>query len=103
MGVDIVLGPEMRSTGEVMGIDADFALAFAKAQLAAGSKLPMGQGFYQHVFASHKQRMIEPARRLKSLGYQLSVPAAQHVSSRKPALMWMSFARFRKVVQICWT
>jgi hypothetical protein len=71
MGVDIVLGPEMRSTGEVMGIDADFALAFAKAQLAAGSKLPMTGKIFISMSASHKQRMIEPARRLKSLGYQL--------------------------------
>jgi len=71
MGVDIVLGPEMRSTGEVMGIDADFALAFAKAQLAAGSKLPMAGKIFISMSASHKQRMIEPARRLKSLGYQL--------------------------------
>ena len=39
-GVDIVLGPEMRSTGEVMGIDKDFAAAFAKAQMGASSRLP---------------------------------------------------------------
>lgn len=71
MGVDIVLGPEMRSTGEVMGIDADFALAFAKAQLAAGSKLPTTGKIFISMSASHKHRMIEPARRLKSLGYQL--------------------------------
>lgn len=71
MGVDIVLGPEMRSTGEVMGIDADFALAFAKAQLAAGSKLPMTGKIFISMSASHKERMIEPARRLKSMGYQL--------------------------------
>src|SRR5205814_1719900 len=40
-GVDIILGPEMRSTGEVMGIDASFPIAFAKSQLAANSPLPM--------------------------------------------------------------
>src|SRR5262249_59174443 len=40
-GVDTILGPEMRSTGEVMGIDSSFAMAFAKAELAAGSDLPM--------------------------------------------------------------
>ena len=71
MGVDIVLGPEMRSTGEVMGIDADFALAFAKAQLAAGSRLPMTGKIFISMSANHKQRMVEPARRLKSMGYQL--------------------------------
>ena len=71
MGVDIVLGPEMRSTGEVMGIDADFALAFAKAQLAAGSRLPMTGKIFISMSANHKQRMIEPARHLRKLGYQL--------------------------------
>jgi carbamoyl-phosphate synthase large subunit len=71
MGVDIVLGPEMRSTGEVMGIDADFAVAFAKAQLAAGSRLPLTGKIFISMSANHKSRMIEPARRLKSLGYQL--------------------------------
>jgi carbamoyl-phosphate synthase large subunit len=40
-GVDVLLGPEMRSTGEVMGLDTDFALAFAKAQLGAGVELPL--------------------------------------------------------------
>jgi carbamoyl-phosphate synthase large subunit len=70
-GVDIVLGPEMRSTGEVMGIDADFALAFAKAQLAAGSRLPMKGKVFISMAASHKLRMIEPARRLKKLGFQI--------------------------------
>ena len=70
-GVDIVLGPEMRSTGEVMGIDADFALAFAKAQLAAGSRLPMTGKVFISMAASHKLRMIEPARRLKKLGFQI--------------------------------
>ena len=41
-GVDITLGPEMKSTGEVMGIDADLGLAYAKSQMAAGSPLPFG-------------------------------------------------------------
>jgi carbamoyl-phosphate synthase large subunit len=71
MGVDIVLGPEMRSTGEVMGIDADFALAFAKAQIAAGSRLPMKGKVFISMAEAHKKRMIEPARRLKKLGFQV--------------------------------
>ncbi len=70
-GVDIVLGPEMRSTGEVMGIDANFALAFAKSQIAAGSRLPMSGKVFISMASSHKQRMIEPARRLKALGYEV--------------------------------
>ncbi len=71
MGVDIVLGPEMRSTGEVMGIDADFALAFAKAQIAAGSRLPKTGKVFISMAEAHKKRMIEPARRLKKLGFQV--------------------------------
>jgi carbamoyl-phosphate synthase large subunit len=43
-GADTLLGPEMRSTGEVMGIDYDFASSYAKAQIAAGQKLPMSGG-----------------------------------------------------------
>ena len=71
MGVDIVLGPEMRSTGEVMGIDADFALAFAKSQIAAGSRLPMKGKIFISMADVHKKRMIEPARKLRRMGYQI--------------------------------
>jgi carbamoyl-phosphate synthase large subunit len=71
MGVDIVLGPEMRSTGEVMGIDAGFPMAFAKAQIAAGSRLPAKGKIFISMSASHKQRIIEPAKRLQKLGYQI--------------------------------
>ena len=71
MGVDIVLGPEMRSTGEVMGIDADFALAFAKSQIAAGSRLPLKGKIFISMAEVHKKRMIEPARKLRQMGYQL--------------------------------
>jgi carbamoyl-phosphate synthase large subunit len=59
-GVDIILGPEMKSTGEVMGIAPDFSRAFAKSQLAAGSRLPT-RGT---VFISVKDRDKEPAARL---------------------------------------
>ena len=71
MGVDIVLGPEMRSTGEVMGIDADFALAFAKSQIAAGSRLPLKGKIFISMADVHKKRMIEPARKLRRMGYQI--------------------------------
>jgi carbamoyl-phosphate synthase large subunit len=71
MGVDIVLGPEMKSTGEVMGIDADFAVAFAKSQIAAGSRLPEQGRVFISMAAAHKSRMIEPARKLRKLGYQI--------------------------------
>ena len=54
-GVDIVLGPEMRSTGEVMGIDTDFAAAFAKSQIAAYSRLPMAGTVFVSVARARPQ------------------------------------------------
>ncbi|MFN5536954.1 MAG: carbamoyl-phosphate synthase large subunit [Planctomyces sp.] len=71
MGVDIVLGPEMRSTGEVMGIDSDFPLAFAKSQLAAGTRLPMQGRIFVSIAAGRKERMIEPVRKLLQMGYRI--------------------------------
>ncbi|WP_146371531.1 carbamoyl-phosphate synthase large subunit [Symmachiella macrocystis] len=71
-GVDIILGPEMRSTGEVMGIDERFSLAFAKSQLAAGSQLPCEPcKVFVSVAAPHKQAIIGPARVLYRRGFQL--------------------------------
>ncbi|WP_145428050.1 carbamoyl-phosphate synthase large subunit [Symmachiella dynata] len=71
-GVDIILGPEMRSTGEVMGIDERFSLAFAKSQLAAGSQLPREPcKVFVSVAAPHKQAIIGPARVLYRRGFQL--------------------------------
>ena len=58
-GVDIILGPEMRSTGEVMGIDTDFAVAFAKSQLAASSRLPMSGTVFVSV-ADRDRKAIVP-------------------------------------------
>ncbi len=70
-GVDIVLGPEMRSTGEVMGIDHSFPLAFAKSQIAAGNTLPTQGTVFISMANRYKQQMIEPARRLRKLGFRL--------------------------------
>lgn len=70
-GVDIVLGPEMRSTGEVMGIDHDFAMSFAKAQTGAGANLPTKGTVFISMAATAKEKMIEPARRLQALGFKL--------------------------------
>ena len=70
-GVDIVLGPEMRSTGEVMGIDADFATSFAKAQIGAGNTLPTKGKVFISIAAGVKEKMIEPARRLQALGFEI--------------------------------
>jgi len=71
-GVDIVLGPEMRSTGEVMGVSERFSIAFAKSQLAAGVVLPPKQGkIFVSVAARHKERIVELAARLAKLGFEL--------------------------------
>ena len=70
-GVDIVLGPEMRSTGEVMGIDADFATSFAKSQTAAGANLPSKGRVFISMSTAAKEKMIEPARRLSGMGYAI--------------------------------
>ncbi|WP_303783624.1 carbamoyl-phosphate synthase large subunit [Sandarakinorhabdus limnophila] len=70
-GVDPVLGPEMKSTGEVMGIDADFATAFAKSQLAASTVLPQTGRVFISVKDSDKPQIIGAARDLVSLGFEL--------------------------------
>ncbi|HZZ28670.1 MAG TPA: carbamoyl-phosphate synthase large subunit [Pirellulales bacterium] len=71
-GVDIVLGPEMRSTGEVMGVSESFSIAFAKSQLAAGVLLPReGSIFISVASPAQKEHMVEVARRLVAMGYTL--------------------------------
>jgi carbamoyl-phosphate synthase large subunit len=70
-GVDIILGPEMRSTGEVMGIDDSFPMAFAKSQLAANSALPRSGTIFLSVADRDKQEIVPVARALQGMGYQL--------------------------------
>ena len=69
-GVDTVLGPEMKSTGEVMGIDRSFAIAFAKSQIGGGSRLPRAGTVFVSVKDADKPRILEAMRLLKSLGFQ---------------------------------
>lgn len=69
--VDVILGPEMRSTGEVMGIDWDPALAYAKAQLAAGMKLPTEGTIFISVKDEDKPHVISIAKSLSELGFKL--------------------------------
>jgi carbamoyl-phosphate synthase large subunit len=68
-GVDTVLGPEMKSTGEVMGIDHNFAMAFAKSQIGGGSRLPREGTVFVSVRDSDKPRVLEAIRLLVSLGF----------------------------------
>jgi carbamoyl-phosphate synthase large subunit len=70
-GVDIVLGPEMRSTGEVMGVSERFSMAFAKSQLAAGTVLPSAGNIFVSVADKSKPAIVDLASRLHKLGYTL--------------------------------
>ena len=70
-GVDTVLGPEMKSTGEVMGIDAVFGTAFAKSQSAAYGDLPTRGKVFVSVANRDKRAMIFPVKRLADLGFEV--------------------------------
>ncbi len=70
-GVDVMLGPEMRSTGEVMGIDSRFDRAFAKAQLGAGTDLPAQGKVFVSVRDRDKQALLAPCKRLLEMGFTL--------------------------------
>ena len=70
-GVDVILGPEMRSTGEVMGIDENFPLAFAKAQIAAGTVLPTEGTVYISVRNADKEAILPIARAFADEGFDL--------------------------------
>ena len=70
-GVDTILGPEMKSTGEVMGVGQTFAEAFVKSQLAAGVRLPTGGKAFLSVRNEDKARLIDIARALTELGFSL--------------------------------
>ncbi|MEO0679377.1 MAG: carbamoyl-phosphate synthase large subunit [Pseudomonadota bacterium] len=70
-GVDTLLGPEMRSTGEVMGLDASFDRAFLKSQIGAGVALPDGGRVFVSVKDADKDAILEPARTLAELGFEI--------------------------------
>ena len=70
-GVDILLGPEMKSTGEVMGIDADFGLAFAKAQMAANSALPLEGTVFISVKDRDKSAVVPIAKALDEMKFKI--------------------------------
>tara|TARA_R110002049_G_scaffold185580_3_gene353793 strand:+ start:12406 stop:15651 length:3246 start_codon:yes stop_codon:yes gene_type:complete len=74
-GVDIVLGPEMRSTGEVMGVSDRFSLAFAKSQIAAGAVLPESGNIFLSLTARHKESVLKLGQDLKELGFNLLATA----------------------------
>jgi carbamoyl-phosphate synthase large subunit len=71
-GVDTLLGPEMRSTGEVMGVDVTFGLAFAKSQMAAGTRLPREGTVFLSLADRDKTAGLDVARQLSDLGFALA-------------------------------
>ncbi|WP_095983276.1 carbamoyl-phosphate synthase large subunit [Melittangium boletus] len=77
-GVDVILGPEMKSTGEVMGIADDFPAAFAKSQQAAGVKLPKSGKVFISVRNDDKPAVVDLARRLRALGFKLVTTGGTH-------------------------
>jgi carbamoyl-phosphate synthase large subunit len=70
-GVDPVLGPEMKSTGEVMGVDENFGLAYFKSQLAAGNTLPTSGRVFVSVADQDKRKIVGVVRKLKELGFEI--------------------------------
>ncbi len=82
-GVDVVLGPEMRSTGEVMGADPSLPVAFAKVQMAAGRTLPTEGAAFISVRDSDKKGGADLARRLLSMGFTVFTTAGTHAAFRE--------------------
>jgi len=81
-GVDVILGPEMRSTGEVMGIDADFPHAYAKSQIAAGTILPMSGNAFISVRNEDKQAIIPIARAITEMGFEILATGGTYAALR---------------------
>ena len=93
-GVDVILGPEMRSTGEVMGIDMSFGLAFAKSQMAAGVPLPMGGTVLVSVNDADKPKMIHVAQQLAAMGFDLVATAGTFVALERAGV------RVRRIMRL---
>ncbi len=96
VGVDIVLGPEMRSTGEVMGISHSFPLAFAKSQLAAGTVFPTSGRVFVSVAQRHKEAAVGIARQLHAMGYEI---LATEGTARKLEEHNIPCERVKKIVE----
>ena len=95
-GVDPVLGPEMRSTGEVMGIDRDYAVAFAKSQLGGGAKLPLAGTVFVSVKDLDKDKLLAPVRTMIDMGFRI---VATRGTQRHLAAHGISCERVNKVLE----
>ena len=100
-GVDPVLSPEMKSTGEVMGIDRDFATAFAKAQLGAGTVLPTAGTVFVSVKDSDKPVILPAVRALVELGFTIvATGGTARLSRRRRACRSSGSTRWRRAGRI---
>ncbi|MDR3515902.1 MAG: carbamoyl-phosphate synthase large subunit [Azospirillaceae bacterium] len=95
-GVDIILGPEMKSTGEVMGLDRDFSRAFAKSQLGAGVTLPLSGTVFISVKDHDKALLIPVAERLHGMGFKL---LASERTAQTFAAAGLPVTRINKVLE----
>ena len=95
-GVDSILGPEMKSTGEVMGIDINFSSAFAKSQIAAGTLLPQTGSVFISVRDDHKESILKPARILHEKGFLLLATSGTAEALKKANL---PVTRIKKVLE----
>ncbi len=86
LGQDILLSPEMRSTGEVMGLDADLGIAYAKSQMAANSSLPAGGKVFISVSDAHKKQIAAIARQFEGLGFELAATSGTAAVLEKAGL-----------------
>jgi carbamoyl-phosphate synthase large subunit len=94
--IDTLLGPEMKSTGEVMGLDHSFAVAFAKSQMASGNAVPTSGTVFVSVRDSDKSRIVEPMKRLEKLGFRI---VATGGTQRYLAEHGVQCARINKVLE----
>ena len=95
-GVDTVLGPEMKSTGEVMGIDASFEIAFAKSQIGGGTNLPRGGTVFVSVKDADKPRILAAVRLLAALGFKTIATSG---TQRYLAEQGVAAAKINKVLE----
>jgi len=101
LGVDTVLGPEMKSTGEVMGIDIDFGRAFAKSQAAAYGSLPTGGRAFVSLANRDKRSAIFPVKRLADLGFTISATAGTAAVLRRNGVACEVLGKFSEGPENC--
>jgi carbamoyl-phosphate synthase large subunit len=77
-GVDALLGPEMRSTGEVMGLDTNYDMAFAKSQLGAGMRIPVSGTVFVSVKEADRPKVLPSIRKLAELGFVIKASGGNH-------------------------